>query len=114
MLALFIPSKSTQTKVPSTKTHLPESVIRNINLSLDVEGENRWANWKASYLPNDRTVLIRIAADPSANEIALNGYCVLIKDIVKEHANEKGYSFGTDYKFVGRILQFGEVVKRCY
>ena len=88
------------------KPPLPQSKLDAINERLDSWGDERWRNWKASYLEKDETLLIRVAADPMANEIAMNGYCNILKDLANEYA--PGYSF------VGSIYQYGELKKSCY
>ena len=86
-------------------SHPPQSVLDAIQKSLDINGEDRWANWKVGYNNDERKIYIQVAADPMANKIAMSGYIKLIKDIHQEHASE--------YNMVGRVFQLGEQKESC-
>jgi len=89
-----------QNKSPSIAT------INAIKEDLSSWGEGRWHNWDAFYDEQNDMLIIEIAADISANETALNGYCKVLKDVAQKHA--------PDTSFVGRIYVSSKVVKRCY
>ena len=91
---------------PKAKTPIPpsQSVLDAMENDLAEWGEGRWHNWDATY--HDGMVELRVAADPAANETALNGYCDILRDIAKEHA--------PGYTFVGNIAVLGEIKKKCY
>ena len=76
-----------------------------IQKSLDLNGEDRWLNWKVGYNKDERNIYIQVAADPMANKIAMKGYIGLIKDIHKEHASR--------YNMVGRVFQIGKQKESC-
>lgn len=100
-LILFIGCNTTQPKPPP-----PQSTIDAIQKNLDIEGEDRWANWKVGYNKEEGNLYIQVAADPMANDIAMSGYIDLIKHIHKKHAQE--------YNLVGRVYQWGDLKKSCY
>ena len=66
----------------------------------------RWANWKVGYNKDEGNLYIQVAAQPSANDIAMSGYLDIIKDIHKKYASS--------YNLVGRVHQWGEQKKSCY
>ena len=83
-----------------------QSQLNAITSELDSLGDGRWKNWKVSYLNNDETILVRIAIDPSANEIAMNAYIKKVKEILFKHAMK--------YDAVIRLLKFGDIKKTEY
>ena len=85
----------------TSKTAPSQSQIDAIQRSLDIEGEDRWANWKATNYKNE--VMIRVATDPRANDIAISGYVDLIAGIHQKHAPKSNCWI--------KILQIGETKK---
>jgi len=68
--------------------------------SLDLEGfkaemvewaEGRWLNWQVFYDSEEQNVIVRVWVSPSANKIAMEGYCEVIKDLYEKYA--PGYSY---------------------
>ena len=100
-----LPKKTSQKEYTSKSSIFAPTMeqISAIKKSLDYEGEDRWANWDVKYLAEDRVLLYRIALYPISNEIAMNGYIDLIKDISHKHASEYDCSI--------RLLKMGERVK---
>ena len=99
-------SKSTEKKKEIVVKHPSQSVLDAIQKSLDIEGEERWANWKVGYNKDEKNIYIQVAADPRANSIAIDGYIELIKHIHKKHAKE--------FNLVGRVYQIGDLKESCY
>ena len=102
-LCLLI-SSCAEPKVPQVPP--TQSQLNAITSELDSWGEGRWNNWKVSYLNNDETILVRIAVDPSANEIAMNTYIKKVKEIIKKHARK--------YDAIIRLLKYGDIKKTDY
>ena len=98
--------KSNKKKTEQSFKHPSQSVLDAIQKSLDVNGEERWANWKVGYNKDEKNIYIQVAADPIANSIAIKGYIGLIKDIHKEHAEA--------FNLVGRVYQMGDLKESCY
>ena len=99
-------SKSTEKKKEIVVKHPSQSVLDAIQKSLDIEGEERWANWKVGYNKDEKNIYIQVAADPRANSIAIDGYIELIKHIHKKHAKK--------FNLVGRVYQIGDLKESCY
>ena len=91
---------------PKDKTPLNAAALDAMEQDLASWGQGRWTNWDASYDYDDGMVILEIAADPIANETALDGYCDTLHDIAKKHAPK--------HSFVGRIYVLGKVKQRCY
>ena len=98
------PSDDKRRRPPTPLAPPSQSVLDAMENDLAEWGEGRWHNWDATY--HDGMVELRVAADPAANETALNGYCDILRDIAKEHA--------PGYTFVGNIAVLGEIKKKCY
>ena len=98
ILCLFLFSCGGEPEIPPTQAQLDA-----ITSELNSWGEDRWHNWKVSYLRNDETILVRIAIDPMANEIAMDGYIDIVKKEIKKHARK--------YDATIRLLKYGEIVK---
>ena len=98
--------KSNNKKKEILSKHPSQSVLDAIQKSLDVNGEDRWANWKVGYNKDEKNIYIQVAADPIANSIAIKGYIGLIKDIHQDYAKE--------FNLVGRVYQMGDLKESCY
>ncbi len=91
---------------PSTQTiNLIEKELSRWGDSDDAS-EARWPNYKVGYNKTEGNLYIQVAAQPLANDIAMNGYINIIKDIHSKYAKE--------YNLVGRVYQMGEQKKTCY
>ena len=97
-ILIIVACSSTPKNPPS------QAQIDAIQRSLDIEGEDRWANWKATN--TEGVVNIRVAADPIANAIAISGYIDLIAGIHQEHAPKSDCWI--------RISQWSELKKSKY
>ena len=100
-----LPKKTSQKEYTSKSSIFAPTMeqISAIKKSLDYEGEDRWANWDVKYLAEDRVLLYRIALYDISNEIAMDGYIDLIKDISHKHAPKNDCSI--------RLLKMGKRVK---
>ena len=105
-LAFFTFNCSSESQKPLSKSSSPAPTMEQVSAikkSLDYEGEDRWANWDVKYLAEDRVLLYRIALYEMSNEIAMDGYIDLIKDISHKHAPKIDCSI--------RLLKMGKRVK---
>ena len=103
-----LPKKTSQTSYTSKSSfYAPTSEqISAIKRSLDYEGEDRWANWDVKYLAEDKVLLYRIALYGMSNEIAMDGYIDLIRDISHKHAPKSNCQI--------RLMKNGKRVKGKY
>ena len=68
-------------------------------------GEGRWQDWQWRWDAETNKLVVSIATDPQANEVAVAGYCLVLKDLAQEHAR--------GYPFEGIIKRSGRVVRVC-
>ena len=94
ILLLFIFSCSEPMNPPT------EEQMKSIRNSMEIESEERWANWDVKYQSDDEYLFYRVAVHPFANDIAIKGYMNLIKGIHRKHAKEYDCSI--------RIMKMGE------
>jgi hypothetical protein len=96
-------SCGSDSKKDKSKTPPSQQQIDSIRKSLSYEAEERWANYDVKYRTEDEVILVRVALYPISNEIAMNGYIDLIKDISQKHAPEHNCYI--------KLSKMGEVVK---
>ena len=103
-------NKTTEKKktVSKVEKKIPPSqdIIDAIQNSLDENGKDRWANWKVGYNEEEENIYIQVAADPSANKVAIKGYIALVKGIHERNA--------PNFNLVGRIYQMGDLKESFY
>lgn len=83
---------------------IPESQILALKTELSSLAEGRWEDVIVGQ--NGPNLIVKIYAMPNANEVAINGYCKLIKDSVSSY-NFFGYEMNLF------VYKSGEVVKAC-
>ena len=87
-------------KDPPTYNQLEE-----IRTAMGYEAEDRWANWEVKWKSNEGGYIqYRVALYPISNEIAINGYVELIKDL--------SYKYAPEHDMFIILSKMGESVKR--
>ena len=104
-VVLFLSCFPQKSKAPP-KPPLSQAKLSAIEEDIKGWAEGRWLNYTVGYDQDDETVIIQIAVDPSANEIAINSYVKILKDVFNKHAS--------GYKLVGRIYQYGELINTVF
>ena len=46
--------------------------------------EGRWSSYSVTWSESNNRVLLSVIASPGANQVAVNGYCGILKDIARD------------------------------
>jgi|GEM_PF-972236 len=100
-------SKSVPTnskEVSNISDTIPEESIQALNNDLNGWAEGRWTDVVVGQ--SDGELLVRVYAQSGANEVAINGYCKVLKDSATKY-------IPSGHKLNLFIYQNGEVAKAC-
>ena len=79
--------------------------LNKIRTAMGYEAEDRWANWEVKWNVNDGGYIqYRVALYPISNDIAINGYLELIKDL--------SYKYAPEHDMFIILSKMGESVRR--
>ena len=83
IMTLASSDTGTATNTPIPVKQVSQAQIRALEIDLQGWAEGRWDDIQVGQ--DSGEVIVKIHAMSGANEVALNGYCKILKDSVREH-----------------------------
>ena len=80
-----------------------ESIMKKIKTEVNYVGQERWLSNEVYFNKDINSLVIKITISPSANEVAIKGYCNALQQIYYDNLMSR--------KFLGMIYQNGKSIK---
>ena len=93
----------TATNTPIPTKQVSQAQIQALETDIQGWAEGRWDDIQVGQ--DNGSVIVRAYTDSQVNEVALNGYCKILLESVREHT--------PNTKFYISLVQGGEIVKSC-
>jgi ribosomal protein L40E len=100
----IISNNTEKSNTPIQKASISEESVQSLKKDLDGWAQGRWTDVVVGQ--TDGELIARVYAQPEANEVALNGYCKILKDSATKY-------IPSGFKLNLFVYQFGKVAKAC-